>query len=54
MRLALWLRPLSRTLAVFLCLMFILGGALGWLGWNERRITWPPRFIKASQTLKLI
>jgi len=34
MRLALWLRPLSRTLAVFLCLMFILGGALGWLGWQ--------------------
>jgi signal transduction histidine kinase len=32
MGLALWLRPPNRTLAVFLCLMLILGGALGWLG----------------------
>jgi len=34
MGLALWLRPPRRTLAVFLCLMFVLGGALGWLGWQ--------------------
>ena len=34
MRLALWLQPPRRTLAVFLCLMFVLGGALGWLGWK--------------------
>jgi len=34
MRLALWLQPPRRTLAVFLCLMFVLGGALGWLGWQ--------------------
>jgi signal transduction histidine kinase len=32
--LALWLRPPRRTLAVFLCLMLVLGGALGWLGWR--------------------
>jgi signal transduction histidine kinase len=29
-----WLRPPGRTLAVFLCLMLVLGGALGWLGWQ--------------------
>jgi len=34
MGLALWLRPPGRTLAVFLCLMLVLGGALGWLGWQ--------------------
>jgi signal transduction histidine kinase len=34
MRLALWFQPPRRTLAVFLCLMFVLGGALGWLGWQ--------------------
>lgn len=34
MGLALWLRPPRRTLAVFLCLMLVLGGALGWLGWQ--------------------
>ncbi len=34
MRLALWLWPPGRTLAVFLCLMLVLGGALGWLGWQ--------------------
>jgi uncharacterized membrane protein (UPF0136 family) len=31
MWLALWLQPPRRTLAVFLCLMLVLGGALGWL-----------------------
>lgn len=34
MGLALWLRPPGRTLAVFLCLMLVLSGALGWLGWQ--------------------
>jgi signal transduction histidine kinase/tetratricopeptide (TPR) repeat protein len=34
MGLARWLRPPGRTLAVFLCLMLVLGGALGWLGWQ--------------------
>ncbi len=34
MRLGLWLQPAGRTLAVFLCLMLVLGGALGWLGWQ--------------------
>lgn len=34
MALALWLQQPRRTLAVFLCLMLILGGALGWLGWR--------------------
>jgi signal transduction histidine kinase len=34
MGLAGWLRPPGRTLAVFLCLMLVLGGALGWLGWQ--------------------
>jgi len=34
MWLALWLQPPRRTLAVFLCLMLVLGGALGWLGWQ--------------------
>jgi signal transduction histidine kinase len=34
MGLALWLRPPGRTLAVFLCLMLVLGGALGWFGWQ--------------------
>jgi signal transduction histidine kinase len=29
-----WLRPPGRTLALFLCLMLILGSALGWLGWQ--------------------
>jgi signal transduction histidine kinase len=32
--LALWFRPPRRTLTVFLCLMMVLGGALGWLGWQ--------------------
>jgi signal transduction histidine kinase len=32
--LAKWLRPPGRTLTVFLCLMLVLGGALGWLGWR--------------------
>jgi len=34
MGLALWLRPPRRTLAVFLCLMLVLGCTLGWLGWQ--------------------
>jgi len=34
MGLGLWLRPPRRTLAVFLGLMLVLGGALGWLGWQ--------------------
>lgn len=34
MRLALWLRPPRRTLTVFLGLILVLGGALGWLGWQ--------------------
>jgi len=34
MGIARWLRPPGRTLAVFLCLMLVLGGALGWLGWQ--------------------
>jgi len=34
MGLALWLRPPGRTLTVFLCLMLVLSGALGWLGWQ--------------------
>lgn len=34
MGLALWLRPPRRTLTVFLCLMLVLGSALGWLGWQ--------------------
>ncbi len=29
-----WSRAPGRTLAVFLCLMLVLGGALGWLGWQ--------------------
>jgi signal transduction histidine kinase len=29
-----WLRPPGRTLALFLCLMLVLGSALGWLGWQ--------------------
>jgi signal transduction histidine kinase len=28
------LRPPGRTLALFLCLMLVLGSALGWLGWQ--------------------
>ncbi len=34
MGMARWFRPPGRTLAVFLCLMLVLGGALGWLGWQ--------------------
>jgi signal transduction histidine kinase len=34
MGLALWLRPPGRTLVIFLCLMLVLGSALGWLGWQ--------------------
>ena len=34
MRLARWLRPPGGTLTVFLCLMLVLGGTLGWLGWQ--------------------
>ena len=34
MRLARWLRPPGRTLTVFLCLMLVLGGTLGLLGWQ--------------------
>src|SRR5512136_2455947 len=29
-----WFRPPRRTLTVFLCLMIVLGSALGWLGWQ--------------------
>lgn len=43
MGLALWLRPPRRTLAVFLCLMLVLGGALGWLGW---------KFVKQDRALE--
>lgn len=43
MGLALWLRPPGRTLAVFLCLMLVLGGALGWLGW---------KFVKQDRALE--
>jgi signal transduction histidine kinase len=32
--LARWFRPPRRTLTVFLCLMIVLGAALGWLGWQ--------------------
>ncbi|MDD8026988.1 MAG: HAMP domain-containing sensor histidine kinase [Acidobacteriota bacterium] len=32
-----WLRPPGRTLAVFLCLMLVLAGALSWLGWQWLR-----------------
>ena len=32
--LAQWFRPPRRTLTVFLCLMMMLGSALGWLGWH--------------------
>ena len=34
MPLAQWFRPPRRTLMVFLCLMTVLGSALGWLGWQ--------------------
>ena len=34
MLLAQWFRPPRRTLVVFLGLMLVLGGALGWLGWQ--------------------
>jgi signal transduction histidine kinase len=34
MPLAQWFRPPRRTLTVFLCLMIVLGSALGWLGWQ--------------------
>ena len=34
MLLAQWFRPPRRTLTVFLCLMTVLGSALGWLGWQ--------------------
>lgn len=34
MLLARWFRPPRRTLTVFLCLMVVLGCALGWLGWQ--------------------
>ncbi len=34
MRFPYWLEPPRRTLAVFLCIMFLLGGALAWLGWQ--------------------
>lgn len=37
MPLASWFRPPRHTLAVFLCLMLISGGALGWLGWRVLR-----------------
>ncbi len=37
MGIARWFRPPGRTLAVFLCLMLVLGGALGWLGWQWLR-----------------
>jgi len=34
MPLAQWFRPPRRTLVVFLCLMVVLGAALGWLAWQ--------------------
>ena len=34
MSLASWFQPSHRTLAAFLSLMLILGGALGWFGWR--------------------
>jgi hypothetical protein len=33
-QLARWFQPPRRTLTVFLCLMAVLGSALGWLGWR--------------------
>lgn len=29
-----WLRPPGHVLAIFLCIMLVCGGALGWLGWQ--------------------
>jgi signal transduction histidine kinase len=29
-----WLRPPRHVLAIFLCIMLVCGGALGWLGWQ--------------------
>ena len=29
-----WLRPPRRVLAIFLCIMLVFSGALGWLGWQ--------------------
>ena len=37
MGLAIWLRSPRRTLTVFLTLMLVLGGALGWFGWQLLR-----------------
>ena len=37
MGLAVWLRSPRRTLTVFLTLMLVLGGALGWFGWQLLR-----------------
>jgi len=64
MGLALWLRPPGRTLAVFLCLMLVLGGALGWLGWQllkqdralegqrmQERLEWRPSSSSCSPPL---
>jgi signal transduction histidine kinase len=34
MLLAQWFRPPRRTLTVFMCLMMVLGSALGWFGWQ--------------------
>jgi len=34
MPLAAWFQPARRTLTVFLCLMSVLAGALGWLAWQ--------------------
>ena len=49
MLLAQWFRPPRRTLVVFLCLMLVLGSALGWLGWQviER-----DRLVERSQVLE--
>ena len=34
MSFAQWFRPPRQVLAVFLCLMLVFGGAMGWLGWQ--------------------
>ena len=46
MPLAQWFRPPRRTLTLFLCLMAILGAALGWLGWQ---VVERDRIVERSQ-----
>ena len=49
-----WLRPPGRTLALFLCLMLVLGSALGWLGWQFLKQDRALENLRIQERLELV